>query len=126
MQAPTPLSPNSHNVINEHAQPGDNLIKDIIFAAANEATERVEAKDSAQDSSTVVCAQLCWSILSTDFYVHPDDRKTECDLIAAQLVAADTFPTISYPAVGSIVAAKFVDDDLYYRAKILPSHSKSI
>lgn len=128
VKAPTPLSPNSQNLINENAQPGDiGMFKDIIFAAANDATDRIEANDTAEvDSGKIIYAQLCWSNLSTDFYVLPDDRKTEFDLIAAQLTAADTFPTIQYPVVGSVIAAKFVEDNVYYRAKALDSYSKSL
>lgn len=80
-----------------------------------------EKSESVIDNITmpVICAEICWFVSITNFYIQPESRSNEKDMITNELLLADSFPVLHNPKVDAICAAKFSEDDCYYRAQIM-------
>lgn len=67
----------------------------------------------------VVRGIICYSNTSSDFYVQPESRGADGNYITEQLASAATFPEATDLKAGDLCAAQFVDDNNYYRAKVI-------
>lgn len=64
-------------------------------------------------------ASICWSNSSQDFYVQPADCGDIQAKLSERLASAPAIGHLVSPTVGQLCAAKFEDDGLFYRARIL-------
>lgn len=62
---------------------------------------------------------ICFANSSSDFYVQPESRGADGNFITEHLISAATFPQATDLKAGDLCAAQFVDDNNYYRAKVI-------
>lgn len=62
---------------------------------------------------------VCHGVSPTDFYVQRNDKTDQMEEIVDRLLDGASFPELPDKTVGTLCAALFSDDSLYYRAKIL-------
>ncbi|KAF6206315.1 hypothetical protein GE061_017546 [Apolygus lucorum] len=58
-----------------------------------------------------------------DFYIQENSKMDVLDLLASKLDAAESFEVIEKPSLGQNLIAKFVEDSIWYRAKVIHQES---
>lgn len=61
----------------------------------------------------------------TDFYIRFNSKEEEMNLITEKIAEADSFEDLELKEIGAKCAAKFLDDDLWYRAEIVKNLGES-
>lgn len=87
--------------------------------AIDEANEEAENGFGAEETVDAVEAFLSWFVSSEDFYLQDKHRSEWGDQLVERLVDANGFAALTDRNVGDLCAARFVDDDAFYRARIL-------
>lgn len=75
-----------------------------------------------EENQPVVEAFVSWLESSNDFYLQEKNTIESIEHMVERLVDAPSFTVVEDPKVGDLCAARFVDDDAFYRATILANN----
>lgn len=81
-----------------------------------DSTNGVESQEATPEPVEVF---LSWALSSDDFYLQHKCRSEEGERMTQRLTSAPAFGVMNDPHVGDLCAARFVDDDAFYRARVL-------
>lgn len=98
----------------------DDEMSSCASMSLNEDNGDTSSEPTNDEARSVIEALITWVLSSRDFYLQDKHNTAEAvEQMAARLVDASAFPSFVDPIVGDLCAARYVDDGIFYRAKIV-------
>lgn len=93
--------------------------EEVVATASNPLSEEIDDASVKEAPAAVVEAFVSWVLSSGDFYLQIKANLEALEEMVERLGEAPGFDVVADPQVGDLCAARFVDDETFYRARVL-------